>query len=144
MAPAGAALRMCPCVTRERRMIDSRTFPLGRKYGIGILLGSYATAVALAPAAAQATMLAPLLAAPILLWMLAKPARWLIVFLASDLLLPPLPIPLGDTGPHLCLGIASLGAFVGFLRMGEWKLRLEPLHLGILVYCGVLAASVGF
>jgi O-antigen ligase len=125
-------------------MIDSRTFPLGRTYGIGILLGSYATAVALAPGAAQAMMLAPLLAAPILLWMLAKPARWLIAFLASALLLPPLPIPLGDTGPHLCLGIASLGAFVGLLRMGEWKLRLEPLYLGILVYCGILAASVGF
>ena len=139
---AGRALR-CRCVTPERAMIDARSLPPARTYGIGLLLGGYAAAVAVTPVVGQVALVAPVLAAPLVLWLLAGPARWLLAFLVCALVLPPLPFALGDTGPHICLVIVALGAFAGLLRIGEWRIRLEPVHLPILGYCSVLAASVG-
>ena len=125
-------------------MIDARSLPPARTYGIGLLLGGYAAVVAVTPVVGQVAFVAPVLAAPLVLWLLAGPARWLLAFLVCALVLPPLPFALGDTGPHICLVIVALGAFAGLLRIGEWRIRLEPVHLPILGYCSVLAASVGF
>ena len=38
---------------------------------------------------------------------------WLTFFFASALLLPPLPIALGDSGPHVCLLFAGMGCCLG-------------------------------
>jgi hypothetical protein len=112
-----------------------------RPYALGI----YASAIALAPSrATQLILIAPLIAIPFGLWGLAAPARWTIAFLCTALVLPPLPIPMGDSGPHLCLAIAALGVLAGVVRMREWRLRSDLVHIGMLAYGGVLAASVGF
>jgi O-antigen ligase len=114
-----------------------------RDYGIPALLGAYAAAIALAPSpSGRLFLIAPLVAVPFALWTLASPARWMVVFLCSALVLPPLPIELGDSGPHVSLVIVALGVFSGFVRMREWRLRLQPEHLAILAYWFVLAASV--
>ena len=110
-----------------------------------VLLGAYASAIALAPNFSVRLMLAaPLVAIPFGLWSLAGPQRWTVAFLCAALILPPLPIPMGDSGPHLCLAIAALGPFVSLLRMNQWRIRVESLHAGMLAYVGVLAASVAF
>jgi O-antigen ligase len=57
-------------------------------------------------------------------------------------MLPPLPFPMGDSGPHLSLVFAALGVLAGILRMREWSVQPEPAHLGMLAYGCVLAASV--
>ena len=42
---------------------------------------------------------------------------WLTLFFASALLLPPLPIALGDSGPHLCLLFAAVGLLLGVMSL---------------------------
>jgi len=126
-------------------MIDARPHEDYRSYTIAVLLGTYAAAVALAPSlAARIVLAAPLIATPIAAWTLAKPDRWLIAFLGCALVLPPFPVPMGDSGPHVCLAFAALGALAGVLRMREWKLRSQPVHVGLLGYFCVLALSVSF
>jgi hypothetical protein len=126
-------------------MTDARPHTQARTHAIAVLLGTYASAIALAPnRSLQLILVAPLVAIPVFLWVLAGPQRWPIAFLCAALVLPPLPIPMGDSGPHSCLAIAALGFFVSLLRMNQWRLRVESLHIGMLAYVGVLAASVAF
>jgi O-antigen ligase len=115
----------------------------GRVYLVSTLLAVYATLIALAPAPAMRLYLAaPLLAVPFALWVLSAAPRWIFVFLLCALLLPPLAIDLGDSGPHVSLFIALLGVVAGILRMADWRLRAEPSHVGISAYLFAMAASV--
>jgi len=96
---------------------------------------------------AAAIAFQPLLAAPaaaVLLawWTLRTPARWLGVFLASALLLPPLPIPIGDSGPHPSLVFAAFGIVAGMLRLGDWHAAPGSLNRAFLALFGVMLASV--
>src|SRR4051794_4448579 len=85
-------------------------------------LGVWAAAIALAPAwKSKAILIAPAIAIPALWWTVAKPARWVGLFLLAALLLPPLPFPIGDSGPHPALIVAAIGLFAGLLRLREWR-----------------------
>jgi hypothetical protein len=115
------------------------------RLSIAILLGCWAAAIALAPTlAAKAILAAPAFLLPLTWWTLYKPARWLTLFFFSALLLPPLPIAIGDSGPHLCLLFAAMGLFAGTLRAGEWRVPASPLNTAMFLLFGVLLASVGF
>src|ERR1035438_3321809 len=108
-----------------------------------VVFGAWAAAIALAPGfPVKALLAAPALLLPLAWWTLQKPARWLVLFLGAALLLPPLPVALGDSGPHPCLIFAALGLFAGLLWMGDW--RVEPSGLGssFTALFGVLLASV--
>ncbi len=88
-----------------------------------------------------------LLAAPaagvlVAAWTLYRPARWVMAFLAAAVLLPPLPIPLGDSGPHPCLLFAALGLFAGLLWWGEWRIQPGELTLAFAALFTVMLASV--
>src|ERR1051325_3898296 len=90
-----------------------------------IPLSLWAAAIAIAPSfAARAILVSPALLLTLSFWTLAKPGRWITLFLASALLLPPLPIPIGDSGPHPCLLFAGLGLLAGVVRLGEWRTTL--------------------
>lgn len=79
----------------------------------------------------------------LLLWYSGgHPARWLFLFLAAVLLLPPLPLPLGDSGPHAALLFAALGGAVGIARRREWRLRRTLLNTAMVCYLIALAASL--
>ena len=108
-----------------------------------IVLGVWAAAIALAPGLpAKAVLAAPAALLPLVWWMLATPARWLTVFLAVALLTPPLPIPIGDSGPHLCLVIASLGIFAGLLWLPAWRFIPSGLASAFVALLGALLVSV--
>ncbi|MGH9720427.1 MAG: O-antigen ligase family protein, partial [Bryobacteraceae bacterium] len=78
----------------------------------------------------------------LLWWFLAQPSRWVALLFCSALLLPPLPIALGDSGPHPALVAAALGIFAGLLQFGAWRLRVD-LVTGLLVtFFMILLASV--
>jgi hypothetical protein len=110
-----------------------------------LAIGAWAAAVALAPNAIVAgAMVLPVAAAAAAYWILAKPSRWVTAYLAAALLLPPLPIALGDSGPHLALAVAALGVLCGLVRLREWRLPADPFLST--AFCGltaVLLASVG-
>src|SRR5947209_2053913 len=88
---------------------------------VSLLFGVWAAAIAVAPSlTAKAVLAAPAVLIPVACWTVHKPARWLAAFFAAALLLPPLPIQIGDSGPHVCLIFAALGLFAGVVWLGEW------------------------
>src|SRR5581483_6479480 len=59
-------------------------------------------------------------------------------------LLPPLPIAIGDSGPHPSLLFAALGPLVGALRAGEWRPARSGVGRALVALFGALLVSVAF
>jgi len=107
-------------------------------------LGAWAAAVVLAPDLRSKILLTlPAFLVPAAMWTLAGPSRWVIGFFAAAWLLPPLPIPLGNSGPHLCLVLAAVGSFTGLLWSSSWRIPASPLNAALLTLFVVLLASIG-
>jgi O-antigen ligase len=105
--------------------------------------GIWAAAIALAPTWPwKAALAAPAALVPMLWWTLARPSRWVALFLGAALLLPPLPIPIGDSGPHPAILFAALGLFAGLFRLREWRWAGAGPVLPMIALFGVLLASV--
>jgi len=71
------------------------------------------------------------LAAAAGLWLLGSPVRWMVVFFAFAILLPPLPIALGNSGPHPAVAVALIGLFSGLAYVREWQFRVTPLTTAV-------------
>jgi hypothetical protein len=84
----------------------------------------------------------PALAIPLLWWTLRLPHRWLSLFFAAALLLPPLPASIGDSGPHPCLIFAGVGLLAGAIWTREWPIDLEGPAAPLLALLAVMFASV--
>ncbi|HLH00015.1 MAG TPA: O-antigen ligase family protein [Bryobacteraceae bacterium] len=124
-------------------MIAGLRAPLRREALLGAGLGGYAALAALAPSiAAKAVLCAPLIAIPIAWPMLRKPRLWLALFFAAALLLPPLPIHLGDSGPHVALVFAGAGLFIGLLRLAEWRIEINSIGGCLLALFAIVFASL--
>ena len=109
-----------------------------------IVLGAYAAAVALAPSLSwKALLAAPVLLAPPALWTIFSERGWISLFFVFALLLPPLPLGIGDTGPHPALAVVALGLCAGVVRLREWRLRFEGPALPMLALLGALLISIG-
>ncbi len=118
-----------------------------RPWGAGALWGVYAAAIALAPGwRAKALLSAPAVFVPLVWWILgdarAARSRWLTLFFASALLLPPLPVALGDSGPHICLLFAGFGLIAGVLCLRDWKVDLAGPGAPLAALLAILGASV--
>ena len=108
-----------------------------------VAFGVWAAAIAMAHGPVTKAMLAaPAVLLPLAWWTLHQPARWIALFFAAALLLPPLPIPMGDSGPHPCLALAALGLFAGVLWLAEWRIAQTSLNAAFLALSGALFASV--
>jgi hypothetical protein len=114
-----------------------------RYFLVTLALGAWAAAIAVAPTlTAKAVLSAPAILLPLAWWTLHHPARWIAALFAAALLLPPLPVPIGDSGPHPCLLFAALGLFAGLLWLGEWRIAASSLNRALIALFGVLLASV--
>ena len=114
-----------------------------RPYAAGMLFGGYAAAIALAPTLTQkALFTAPAILLPVAWWILAAPYRWLALFFATALLLPPLPVAIGDSGPHLCLALAAFGLLAGAFRLSDWRLDFSGPGAPLVALFAILLASV--
>ena len=108
-----------------------------------VALGVYAAAIALAPKPAGALVLAaPLVAIPIAYWTMLKRGRWVALFFAAALLLPPLPLGAGNSGPHPSVVFVLLGLLGGVWNLAEWSVPAAPLNRALAVFFFVLLASV--
>jgi O-antigen ligase len=111
---------------------------------LALTFGAWAAAIALAPSLGMTAILAaPAFILPLAGWTLAAPGRWVALFLTSALLLPPLPVAIGDSGPHLCLVFAALGIWAGALHLRNWRLVSSGVGGSLIVLAAVLLASVG-
>jgi O-antigen ligase len=110
---------------------------------LGLGLGLYATAVALAPSLTTKVILsAPLIAVPLAWRILKVPNLWLALFLIFVLLAPPLPIALGDSGPHVALIFACAGLLIGLIRLREWRFQVDPVVVSLLTLNAIMLASI--
>src|SRR5262245_11343067 len=117
--------------------MSSAALPGRRPFVATVLMGVWAAAIALAPDVVwKAALVAPAIALPAVWWTLHRPARWLAVFWAASLLLPPLPIPIGDSGPHPCLAVAALGLLCGFVYFDDWRFALSGLNASLIALFG--------
>src|SRR4051794_14907636 len=105
---------------------------LGRRFApaarmlMPLVFGGWAAAIALVPdLAGKAILGAPAMLVPITWWTVSRPGRWLLAFFGAALLLPPLPIPIGDSGPHPSLLFALLGIFAGLVWLRDWRVELS-------------------
>ena len=85
-----------------------------------------------------------MLAVPLAWWAFAQTGRWLTLFFFVALLLPPLPIPLGDTGPHPAMLVAGIGLLAGVVRMDQWRGRWHSVDTAVAAFTFTLAGSLGF
>jgi O-antigen ligase len=109
---------------------------------IAIFLGMYSALLALLHPGYVLLAVAPLLLVCVAWWTLTgAPDRWLMLFLCAAILLPPLPIAIGDSGPHPCLVIAALGVLAGLIRLTEWRIPTGALSRSILILFFVLLLS---
>src|SRR5215472_10270119 len=67
---------------------------------------------------------------------------WLTLFFAAALLLPPLPIALGDSGPHACVLIAGIGLLLGTMSLAHWRIRPCSLNAAFTALFGAMFVSV--
>ena len=124
--------------------MSSATYPLARQpWLMPLLLGTWAAAIAVAPGLPLKLMLAlPAVLLPVAFWTLKSPGRWIPCFLATALLLPPLPIVLGDSGPHVCLYFAAIGLLAGALWLPDWRIPHSALNGALAGFFLILLASV--
>jgi O-antigen ligase len=123
-------------------MTDAPVHP--RWFWISAALGIYAALIGLVPDTPfRLALAAPALLIGIAWWVLAGGAdRWLLTFLCAAVLLPPLPIPIGDAGPHPSLVIAALGVFAGLIGLRRWRIPATALSRSIILLFFLLLASV--
>jgi hypothetical protein len=113
------------------------------RYLAPLMFGAWAAAIALAPSLpTKALLAAPAVLLPVFSWMLQGASRWLAAFLAAALLLPPLPIAIGNAGPHPCMLFAAVGLFAGVLWAGDWRIDSSSLASAFVALFGVMLASV--
>lgn len=124
-------------------LLRFRNADVNRNLAIGAAIGAYATLVALLPEwSTRAILLTPLPLVPAAWWLLGGARRWVAGFLGAAMLLPPLPIALGNSGPHPALLLAAAGAGIGVIRAREWRLQINALGLSLVTLLVVLLASV--
>lgn len=75
-------------------------------------------------------------------WTMARPERWVLLFLAGATLLPPLPLPWGDAGPHPAMAVAAAGLGAGLARLRGWHHPAPELAAPIAFLWFAVCASV--
>ena len=73
-----------------------------------------------------------------------RPAAWLYLFFALDLLTPPLPSSSGFAGLHLAPLALGLGIFAGALHRAEWRMRGGAVVAALGAFTFSLVASLPF
>jgi len=86
----------------------------------------------------------PLFLAAVFYWIILRPSRWLVAFFFCLLLLPPFPLPLGNSGVHVAPLFAILGGLAALAWKREWRSGSHPLTLALAIFCGVLLESLAF
>ncbi len=108
--------------------------------GIGLYSAMFAL---LSSTSARLAWTLPVPIVALLWWTLSSPWRWVALLLASATLLPPLPIPLGDSGPHPALVVVAVGILIALARLAEWHISLDAVTASLCGLFLVLLGSVG-
>lgn len=80
---------------------------------------------------------------PVLCYAYCVPSAWIRLLLVTAALAPPLPLALGDSGPHVAILFAAVGVCAAVVRPAEWELRFSFLNTALLCWWATLALSIG-
>ncbi len=121
---------------------------LSRSFGVQAAavgaIGIYSATFALLPSTtARLAWTVPIALVAALWWMMSGAMRWVAVLLAFATLLPPLPVALGDSGPHPAMAAALVGVLIGLARLSEWRISLDAVTVTLCGLFIVLLGSVG-
>lgn len=109
----------------------------------GFAIGTVAAGIAIRPESLLALVaLAAVLLAAFAWWAWGGYDRWFVGFAVATCLLPPLPIALGTTGPHIALVAALLGLWIGLAHFTTWRIRNEPLAIALAAFLLVFGLSL--
>jgi hypothetical protein len=108
-----------------------------------IVLGALAALAVLVAPKASALLLGILILGVASLWLLDKPARWIGAFFFAAVLLPPLPVALGNAGPHPAIALALAGGLAG-LAYPEWRFRMTAVSAALLLLTAAIFCSLSF
>lgn len=125
-------------------MATAEVFPLKRALpavSIGVVAAS---GIVFLPLSGAVTLTAGLCLLPLAWYVFSVPYRWLTLFLTAVLLLPPLPLPGGDTGPHPSVVLAAIGVLAGMANLDRWRIRWTPLHSALAALSFAMLLSLGF
>jgi O-antigen ligase len=106
--------------------------------------GIAASAPLLLPLSNAILLTAALCLLPLAWYVFSAAHRWLVLFFAAALLLPPLPLPGGDTGPHPSLLVAALGLLAGIASLSHWRIRWTPVHTAFAILAAAMVVSLAF
>lgn len=124
-------------------MIDALAHSPLRPVLIAMGIGAYAGLIAVAPSLTwSCALLAPVALGLLAWWTLVQPHRWTAAFVAAAILLPPLPIALGNSGPHPSLLFAGFGLAAGALYLRRWQIARDRLTGAFLFLFFVLLSSI--
>ncbi|MEP6962541.1 MAG: O-antigen ligase family protein [Acidobacteriota bacterium] len=130
-------------VTADRRSSSLPGAMTGARPAIAI--GAISAAAIFLPTWAAAGCVLALLLAPVAWYAFAEPQRWLPLLFFALLLLPPIPLPFGDTGPHPAILVAALGLLAGMVRLDQWtSIHWSLPSLALLALTFALAISIAF
>jgi O-antigen ligase len=105
-------------------------------------IAGWAAAIATAPDnGIKLVLAAPIPLAAGAWWMLLQPERWILVLFFCLVLLPPLPINVGNSGAHAAPVILLAGVAIGILRSGEWRRSNGQLPGLLLLFLLIAFAS---
>jgi O-antigen ligase len=123
-------------MTGELDRYDART---------AIYIGVAGATVALLPDYRIQLGLVGLLAgATLLYWLLWNPSRWLVAFFFAAILLPPLPLPGGNSGLSVAPSLAAFGVVSALLSARSWRSPAHPAAAALTAFTGALTMSVAF
>lgn len=109
--------------------------------GIGAIA---AWSILFLPVTGSVALTAALCLLPVAWYLFSVPHRWLMAFLAAALLLPPLALPGGDTGPHPSVALAAIGVLSGMANLDRWRIRWTPVHTAFTAIGFAMLLSLGF
>lgn len=111
---------------------------------LALAVGALSAGAVFLPPQTAAMLVGVAVCIPLAWWTMAQSGRWLTCFFFAALLLPPLPIGLGDTGPHPALLFAAMGVFAGIVRLDQWVWRWRAPDAALLAMVLAMLISVGF
>jgi O-antigen ligase len=116
-----------------------------RHLGPALIVAFLATEFALIPGnKARIVAGAAMVFLALLCWAFLDFGRWILLFFASAILLPPLPVSIGNSGPHVSLVFAAIGLLLGGMHLYQWKRWSGPLPLALTVFTAGLLCSLVF
>ncbi len=110
-----------------------------------ICLGTCAAGVAVLPSVTVQLLLVSVVSAfALIYWLLWNPVHWLVAFFFAALLLPPLPLPGGDSGLNVAPLLAIFGLLSPLLWIRSWRSIFHPVTMALAAFVGTLVMSLVF